>query len=524
MRSLLGLAVASCFASLSQSLNYTNPIIFADFPDNDVSRGPDGAYYFSGSSFSYSPGAPILRSHDLVNWELIGHSIPSLDFGSGYNMSSGNPDYVGGVWASSMRHRASNTNWYWVGCINFWISYVYTADNVTGPWTQSASFPGKCWYDCGLLIDDDDTMYVVYGNNNISISQLAPDGFSIVKDQFVFGGGNGAFATIEGNRLYKINGTYYVLDDSNSNPTLIWKSSGDVWGPWDYKYLQTNALTDFLTPGVPNQGSLVEDPSGNWHFISFLWNFPAGRIPIMAPITWGSDGYPSLVLQGGEWAPTYPYPATPVAVAPMTGTDTFRGSSLSPQWEWVLNPDPTKYTVNNGLTLHTAGITQDLYHAVNTLTHRTYGAKPVGTVQLDLTEMADGDRAGFAAFSYESAWVEVGRSGNSYYVAMVTDATQDPNSGFATSSNGTYVSKSVLCANSTSPRRVWLRGSLDTLPSSSKNATFSYSIDGHNFRGIGQPFTMSDSYVYFMGYRYAIFNFATKALGGSITVLSFTSA
>jgi beta-xylosidase len=144
--------------STTRALNYTNPIIFSDFPDNDVSLGPDGAYYFSASSFQFSPGAPILRSHDLVNWEFIGHSVPMLDFGSGYNMS-GTPNYVGGIWASTLRYRQSNKKWYWIGCANFWVTYIYTASSITGPWVQSAQLPGgTCYYDCGLLIDDDDTM------------------------------------------------------------------------------------------------------------------------------------------------------------------------------------------------------------------------------------------------------------------------------------------------------------------------------------------------------------------------------
>lgn len=91
---------------------FSNPIVYSDFPDNDVSQGPDGAYYFSASSFQFSPGAPIMKSYDLVNWELIGHSIPDVaDFGSAYAMK-GTPAYVGGVWASSMRYRKSNGLWY----------------------------------------------------------------------------------------------------------------------------------------------------------------------------------------------------------------------------------------------------------------------------------------------------------------------------------------------------------------------------------------------------------------------------
>lgn len=74
--------------ALSQA-TFNNPVIYEDFADNDVFLGPDGFYYFSASSFHYSPGAPILKSADLINWEFVGHSVPTLDFGDDYNMDNG---------------------------------------------------------------------------------------------------------------------------------------------------------------------------------------------------------------------------------------------------------------------------------------------------------------------------------------------------------------------------------------------------------------------------------------------------
>jgi hypothetical protein len=38
-----------------------------------------------------------------------------------------------------------------------------------------------CFYGNGILIDDGDTMYVVYGGGQVKVSQLAADGLSIVK-------------------------------------------------------------------------------------------------------------------------------------------------------------------------------------------------------------------------------------------------------------------------------------------------------------------------------------------------------
>jgi beta-xylosidase len=192
----------TCYVTVVLALsNFTNPLIYADFADNDVSKGPDGAYYFSASSFQFSPGAPILKSLDLVNWALVGHSVPSVAaFGTTFEMK-GTPPYVSGVWASTMRYRASTSKWYWYGCIGFSKTFIYTASDVTGPWTQAGTI-NTCFYDCGLLIDDDDKMYVVYGETSISIATLASDGLSISKTAQVFSGPDGH--TEEGSRLYKV--------------------------------------------------------------------------------------------------------------------------------------------------------------------------------------------------------------------------------------------------------------------------------------------------------------------------------
>lgn len=49
---------------------YTNPVLWNDLADLDVFR-VGSEYYYSASTMAYSPGAPILKSGDLVNWEYV---------------------------------------------------------------------------------------------------------------------------------------------------------------------------------------------------------------------------------------------------------------------------------------------------------------------------------------------------------------------------------------------------------------------------------------------------------------------
>lgn len=494
-------------------------MIYEDFADNDIFLGPNNTFYFMASNMHYDPGAPILRSYDLVNWEWVGHAVPSLGvFGSQYNMTGNTTAYREGTWASTMRYRQSDATWYWIGCIDFWVTYIYTAPAPDGPWTQSASMSGNCYYDCGLLIDDDDTMYVVYGNTNVSIAQLSPDGLSQVKSQQVFNASEVNRTAIEGNRLYKKDGIYYVLDDDTQGTTIIWKSSS-IWGPWTPKILQDGISSPVPGGYTVDQGSLIETQNGDWYFMSFTWAYPAGRMPILAPITWGSDGYPTIVTDSsGGWGATYPMPLPAQPLSSWTGTDTFQGSSLGPPWEWNQNPDTTKFSVNNSLTLQTATVTDDLFHARNTLTHRPNGPTPVGTVAINFANMADGDICGLAAFRDGTSWIGVQRNGSSYQIQMRFNATQDQSS-WATISTGTVADTAPVAET-----KVWFRVTMDSTPESDKLSHYYYSTDGTNFTQLGPSYPLNTDYQYFMGYRFAIFNFATKALGGSVQVTSFTSA
>lgn len=501
----------------TRASTFTNPVVYEDFADNDVFLGPDNKFYFSASNMHYSPGAPILQSSDLVNWAFIGHSVPTLDFGAAYNMTDGTA-YRRGTWASTMRYRKSTGLWYWVGCIDFWNSYVYTAPDVTGPWTQKAMLEGNCYYDCGLLIDDDDTMYVVFGNTNIQMAQLAPDGFSQVKAAQIYTTPSG-YSGLEGNRMYKRNGTYYILDDSPSNgATFIWKSSSP-WGPWTSKLLIENVASPVPDGGYPDQGSLVETSSGAWYFMSFTWAYPSGRMPILAPITWGADDYPVLTTVSGAWGDSYSSPLATVATPSWTRTDTFAGTSLSVDWEWNHNPDPTKYSVKNGLTLSTATLTSDLYTARNTLTHRIHGPQPVGTVNIDYSNMADGDITGLAAFRDQTSYIAISRSGSAYSLVFATGLVQNT-TDWSTISTGTIGASLPL--NGT--KKLWLRTEIDARASGTKQAKFYYSADGSSFTQLGGAGNLTVDWSYFMGYRFGIFNYATKALGGSVKVTSFTSA
>ncbi|GAA3454920.1 family 43 glycosylhydrolase [Dactylosporangium matsuzakiense] len=492
---------------------FTNPVIWQDFADGDIIRVGD-TYYYSASTMHYSPGAPILRSYDLVNWEYAGHSVPNLDFDSNaYNLSGGRA-YVKGIWASALNYRSSNSTFYWLGCTEFNRTYVYSSTSIDSGWSKKARI-NKCYYDAGLLFDND-TPYVAYGNTTISVAQLSSDLTSEVRSQTVYQTPS-SIGTLEGSRMYKRGNYYYIWVTRPANGQYVLRSTSP-WGPYEQRQVLLNTPGPISGGGVPHQGGLVQTQNGDWYYMAFTDAYPGGRVPTLAPISWSGD-WPVLQTVNGAWGVNYPKPniTTTKTVKPMIGTDTFTGTGLGPQWEWNHNPDNTKWSTGSGLRLQTATVTGDLYNARNTLTQRIQGPSSTATVELDYSAMADGDRSGLAMLRDSSAWIGIQRDNGAARVTMVNGLTMD--GSWNTTGTGT-----VAAAANVSGGRIWLRATADIRPGSGRQARFSYSTDGTNFIALGPAFTLNNAWQFFMGYRYAVFNYATRSLGGAVTVRSFTQS
>lgn len=59
-------------ADAAQTTTISNPIIWADVPDEDIIR-VDDTYYMVSTTMYFSPGAPIMKSKDLVSWEICNY-------------------------------------------------------------------------------------------------------------------------------------------------------------------------------------------------------------------------------------------------------------------------------------------------------------------------------------------------------------------------------------------------------------------------------------------------------------------
>ena len=55
-----------------------NPLTGMDYPDPDVIRVGD-TYYMISTTMHFFPGAGILRSYDLIHWEICSYLYDALE-------------------------------------------------------------------------------------------------------------------------------------------------------------------------------------------------------------------------------------------------------------------------------------------------------------------------------------------------------------------------------------------------------------------------------------------------------------
>ena len=79
-----------------------NPMLWADVPDPDIIRVGD-TFYLVSTTMHLMPGAPIMKSKDLKNWETVGYIFDKLTDSPKYDLQQGTV-YGRGQWATSLKY------------------------------------------------------------------------------------------------------------------------------------------------------------------------------------------------------------------------------------------------------------------------------------------------------------------------------------------------------------------------------------------------------------------------------------
>ena len=81
-----------------------NPMLWADVPDPDIIRVGD-TFYLVSTTMHLMPGAPIMKSKDLKNWETVGYIFDKLTDSPKYDLSATEGTFYGrGQWATSLTY------------------------------------------------------------------------------------------------------------------------------------------------------------------------------------------------------------------------------------------------------------------------------------------------------------------------------------------------------------------------------------------------------------------------------------
>ena len=503
---ILCVLVLSGLSSTTISQSARNPIIFADVPDMSMIR-VGNTYYMSSTTMHMSPGVPIMRSDDMVNWKLINYAYDTLANIDALNLTNGKSTYGRGSWASSIRYH-NGTFYVTTFAQTTGKTHIYATKNIEkGPWKATSFSPSL--HDHSLFFDDDGKVYMLYGNGKLTLAELKddltglkPGGINQVvidnasKPSQVEGktGGLGA----EGSQLYKINGKYYLFNITwppGGMRTVVIHRSDKITGPWEGKI----GLQDL---GVA-QGGLIDMPDGRWFAYLFRDFGAVGRIPYLVPVKW-ENGWPVLGTEG-KVPEQLDLPASKGLIPGIVASDDFKRSRKEPLlplvWQWNHHPDNTLWSLSERkgwLRLSTGRIDTSFLLARNSLTQRTIGPVCTGTISLDVSGMKDGDFAGLALLQKNYGMVGVRLDGNEKTIVMIN----------ATGGKPVEAQKIPL-----QQQTVFLKAECD-FTNKKDVADFFYSLDGKNWSHIGSQLKMAYTLPHFMGYRFALFNYATRMTGG----------
>ena len=478
---------------------YRNPVLPSDYSDIDCIRvGSD--YYAISSTFQFSPGMAILHSKDLVNWTIIGHAVNDLtQIGPELNWDRMNR-YGKGIWAGALRYHAGKF-WLYFGTPDEGY-FMTTATDPRGPWEPLHPVMKTSGWDDPCVFWDDDGQGYFIGSHfkdgyKIHLFKLTPDGRELIpeSDKVIYQSKGS-----EANKLYKINGLYYHFfsEVHSDGRVIMMERAKNIYGPYEGPRQLKHADREAMEP---NQGGLVQTESGEWFFFTHhgrgSWE---GRCNSLLPVTW-VDGWPIIGKVGADgigsmvWSGKKPVANTPFA-APATSDD-FDKPTLPHQWEWNYQPREGKWSLTERpgwLRLYAFRplAPDNLMKAGNTLTQRCFRtASNEVIVKLDVSGMADGQKAGLCHFAKTHSGLGVAQEGATRVLEY---------------RNNQEITKGPELRGNT----IWLRSTwgLDG------QSRYSFSEDGQTFTEFGQPYVLS--WGHYRGDRIGIYSYNNKADEGFV--------
>lgn len=416
---------------------YQNPIIHADYSDPDAIRVGDD-YYMIASSMNHMPGLPILHSKDLVNWSLIGHTLqqqaPLEHFSK--------VQHGGGVWAPSLRYHKHHFYIYYPDP-DFGI-YVTKATHINGPWSQPQLVQaGKGLIDPCPLWDNNGKAYLIHAfagsragiKSILVVKELNADGTQVIGKGTMVYDGHDIDPTIEGPKLYKRNGWYYIFAPAGGVPTgwqLVLRSK-NIYGPYERKVVLHQGNTAI---NGPHQGAWVSTQTGEDWFLHFQDKEAYGRVVHLQPMQWKNDwplmgedkdgdGIGEPVLQHRKPNMGKTYPITTVA-----DSDEFNSPQLGPQWQWQANPQegwayPTPLGYLRMFSVYQPDSVQSIWNLPNILGQKLPAEAFTAQVKLTFHPKFHNEKIGLAMLGTDYAYIALVKRNEQLFIGFTQNKQAD---------------------------------------------------------------------------------------------------
>ena len=503
---------------------FTNPVINADYSDPDVCVGASGEdFYLTASSFNCIPGLPILHSKDLVNWQIVGHSIKKLPPGARHAVAP----QLNRAWPPSIRYTFHNPayNAYW-GDPDLGV-FVVTAKDPAGEWTEpKCVIPGKGMIDTTPLWDEDGRCYLVNGwansrcqfNSVLTVREMSADGMKAIGDPVIVFDGNGTNdRTAEGPKFYKRDGWYWLMCPAGGVPVghELAMRSKSPFGPYESKTVLARGTTDV---NGPHQGGWIHLKSGEDWFLHFQDKEAYGRVVWLEPVTW-KDNWPVMGEKQGVkvYGKTEKYSGQPVLTykKPNVGKtypinnpvedDEFNTPVLGKQWQWHANYDqtfgmPTSFGCFRVFCHRQSEGFKNLWEAGNLLLQKTPADNFTATTKLTVTAKDEQQYGGLIVMGMDYSSIVLRRVGDKFELQQITCKQADKGKAeeikvlatlSPTSVDKVDYQPSIHC-------QLYMRLKVEYIGGKTKDGenkhearvTFAYSKDGKKFTPCGEPFTM----------------------------------
>ncbi|MBS9522722.1 glycoside hydrolase 43 family protein [Litoribacter alkaliphilus] len=482
------------------SQSAANPVIYADVPDMSIIKVGDN-YYMSSTTMHLSPGVPIMKSKDLVNWQLVNYAYDILEDNDVLTLEEGKNAYGRGSWASSLRFHEGR---FYVSTFSQSTSktHIFFTDDIeNGPWERVEFSPSL--HDHTLFFDNGKN-YIIWGNGVIKIAELQddlsdvkPGSERILLKNASLPAGDEFILEAEGSQIFKIDNNYYLMNiawPKDGMRTVIIHKSDKLEGPYEGRL----ALQD---KGVA-QGGLIQAPNEQWMAYLFQDNGAVGRTPYLVPVTW-VDGWPVFGIDG-KVPLELDLPENEGLISGIVASDDFKRSQDEPDlplvWQWNHNPVEKLWSIDRELgvlKMQTDRVDSSIYSARNTLTQRTIGPESMATTKLNISGMKNGDVAGLTLFQQNYGFIGVRKTDDDFYLI-----------------NQNWDAEEVSVKINTPS--VWVRARCD-FKDRNDIGYFDYSLDeGESWEQLGEALSMKYTLPHFMGYRYGLFYYSSSTPGGQV--------